>query len=486
MSVRQERFQGPDGRMHTSPTWRIEFRDHLDTRRRISAFTNKRMSEEMERRLLELVSVRSTGATPSADLRRWCEGLKPKWRKKLAAWDLLDARQVAGAAALSTHLDAWSDHLAAKGTKDASRKLTVGRARRTFIACGFGALPEIRAAAIAQHLRELREKSDGISVQTANHYVRAVKQFTAWALRSGLVTTDPLVSLSRQGNAERDRRLERRALSQSELERLVTAALDAPTRHGLTGAERALVYSLVSTTGLRRNEVITLHVGDLDVRDPSNAAVIVRASNAKNGRAARQPLPESVAVGLRALTADRSGPESVFGLSKHWRAADMLRDDLADAGIPFVDDVGRRADFHALRVTFCTNLARSGVALAVAQRLMRHSDPSLTSNVYSVLSPGDQRAAVDALPETNLGSYLGSTAHQQGDALGQPGTVLASNLASPAGLEPATYGLGNRRSIQLSYGDAVRGGSSVERRVGAGEFRMWACTAEVGARTASG
>ena len=36
-------------------------------------------------------------------------------------------------------------------------------------------------------------------------------------------------------------------------------------------------------------------------------------------------------------------------------------------------------DFHALRATFATSLARADVPLVQAQRLMRHSDPRLTS-----------------------------------------------------------------------------------------------------------
>jgi len=42
-------------------------------------------------------------------------------------------------------------------------------------------------------------------------------------------------------------------------------------------------------------------------------------------------------------------------------------------------------DFHALRATFATSLARADVPLTQTQRLMRHSDPKLTANVYTDL-----------------------------------------------------------------------------------------------------
>lgn len=54
-------------------------------------------------------------------------------------------------------------------------------------------------------------------------------------------------------------------------------------------------------------------------------------------------------------------------------------------------------DFHALRHTFATLLAESGASLVVAQRLMRHSDPSLTSGVYTHVSDAMGRGAVDGL-----------------------------------------------------------------------------------------
>jgi integrase len=63
-----------------------------------------------------------------------------------------------------------------------------------------------------------------------------------------------------------------------------------------------------------------------------------------------------------------------------------------------VNDQGHVVDFHALRMTFITNLTRSGAAPKTAQLLARHSDINLTMNTYTMLGVMDQAAAVEALP----------------------------------------------------------------------------------------
>ena len=57
-----------------------------------------------------------------------------------------------------------------------------------------------------------------------------------------------------------------------------------------------------------------------------------------------------------------------------------------------------RLDRHALRHTFITRMARSGVTPKVAQALARHSTINLTMNTYTKLGVSDQAAAVEALP----------------------------------------------------------------------------------------
>ena len=64
----------------------------------------------------------------------------------------------------------------------------------------------------------------------------------------------------------------------------------------------------------------------------------------------------------------------------------------------------RPVRFHALRHTTATLLLKAGVPLATVQRILRHSDPSITAEVYGHLDLDDMRAGInrlriEALPE---------------------------------------------------------------------------------------
>jgi len=75
-----------------------------------------------------------------------------------------------------------------------------------------------------------------------------------------------------------------------------------------------------------------------------------------------------------------------------------LKKDLSKAGIVFIDESGRRLDFHALRNTFCTLLAVNHVDFIEASHLMRHSDPKLTMKIYTDASQLDLGSSLDRLP----------------------------------------------------------------------------------------
>jgi hypothetical protein len=83
--------------------------------------------------------------------------------------------------------------------------------------------------------------------------------------------------------------------------------------------------------------------------------------------------------------------------------AKMLRVDLKAAGIPYKDDQSHYADFHALRHSFITNLANSGVHPKTAQALARHSSITLTMDRYTHSALESQAEAVSLLPDMSNG-----------------------------------------------------------------------------------
>ncbi|MCE9635767.1 MAG: site-specific integrase [Planctomycetes bacterium] len=388
-----------------SPTWWIQFRDHKDVRRKIRGLADRRSTEAMEEKLKHLVHARASATPPSSDIRRWCDALPVRTRETLARFDLLDRKQLAAAAPLAVHIDAWQEHLAAKGTGRPQKMRTRSNTQRVIEACGFRTFADIDPTRVERYLRDRRERGVGkrapMSARTSNGYLQAIREFLGWAIRSGLIAEDPLRGL-RPLNAELDRRRERRALTADELRALLAATESAPPYRAVTGHKRAVLYRVAAETGLRLGELRALVVADVDLTDIDRASIRVRATNAKNRREARLPLRAGTAAAVRDYIGKALPMARVFELYRWWPAATVIRDYLALAGIAYRDDAGRVVDFHSLRVTFATNLARSRVPLQLAQRLMRHSDPRLTSSIYTVLNSDDEREAVAALPDLDV------------------------------------------------------------------------------------
>jgi site-specific recombinase XerD len=74
----------------------------------------------------------------------------------------------------------------------------------------------------------------------------------------------------------------------------------------------------------------------------------------------------------------------------------MIRVDLATAKIEPETAEGV-INFHSLRVSYCTALARAGVPPTTTQKLMPHSDIKLTLETYTKFTSDGLTDAVDEL-----------------------------------------------------------------------------------------
>ncbi len=153
-------------------------------------------------------------------------------------------------------------------------------------------------------------------------------------------------------------------------------------------------------TGFRANEIRNLTVSSFDFE---NRTVSLPGKSTKNKREACIPLRADTAVMLKELFKNKLPQTAAFKLPSKYNMANMLRADLANAGIE-IDPERGQVCFHSLRHSFGTMLAASGVHPKVAQELMRHSDINLTMSRYSHVLSDATAQAVEALPNLSIDS----------------------------------------------------------------------------------
>jgi len=118
----------------------------------------------------------------------------------------------------------------------------------------------------------------------------------------------------------------------------------------------------------------------------------------------------------------------------------MLKKDLANAGIAYVDDAGLFADFHAPRHTTGSLLTASGVHPKVAQSIMRHGDVNLTMSLYTHTLRGQESDAVKSLPDLSMPSKESMRATGTDGRAVDPGSIAYNKLTKtsyPDGPQPS-------------------------------------------------
>ena len=122
--------------------------------------------------------------------------------------------------ALAEHLADFELALLAKGATVKQSLQVASRCRKVIDACGFKKLADLLPSAVANDLRERRQKRLGTA--TSNGYLKAVKSFANWLVKDRRMPSNPFTHLSKL-NERVDIRHERRALTQKELGGLIAA-----------------------------------------------------------------------------------------------------------------------------------------------------------------------------------------------------------------------------------------------------------------------
>ena len=251
--------------------------------------------------------------------------------------------------------------------------------------CGLEALslPVLRSWLGAQ-------AAGGVARTTLARRTSAVKTFTAWATRRGLLTTDPA---SRLQVPKAKRTLPAVLRQDQALAAMAAAGLGAEQRDPIALRDR-LIVELLYATGIRVSELCGLDVDDVDTG--RNLLRVLGKGNKQRtvpfGRPALAAIKDWLADGRPHLVVSDSGPGLLLG-PRGRRLDPRQARTVVHQTVGAVDgapDIGP----HGLRHSAATHLLEGGADLRVVQELLGHSTLA-TTQLYTHVSVARLRAVHD-------------------------------------------------------------------------------------------
>lgn len=296
-------------------------------------------------------------------------------------------------AAAQTILDEYAEHLALeRGRSEHTRRAYLADLRSLFAFLDERAplsgldglnLPLLRAWLAAQ-------AAGGAARTTLARRTSAVKTFTAWATRRGLLAADPAARLQ----VPKARRTLPAVLRQDQaLAAMAAADLGAQQRDPLALRDK-LIVEMLYATGIRVSELCGLDVDDVDT-GRRLLRVLGKGNKQRTvpfGGPALKALEAWLREGRPELAVDGSGPALLLG-PRGRRLDPRQARTVVHQTVSAVDgapDMGP----HGLRHSAATHLLEGGADLRVVQEILGHSSLA-TTQLYTHVTVARLRAVHD-------------------------------------------------------------------------------------------
>jgi len=396
MRIYKPTYKDRDGKKRKTAKWYCDFSDHNQLRHKIPAFADKRLSEGLGRNIEALANGRIAGLEPDVKLNQWIETLPDSLLKKFVSWGLINGQRAEITKPLTEHISDYIKILEAKGVTRDSVVRTRNRLKKIISDCRFYYFRDITQSAVEIYSGKL--KKDGYGSTSRGHYLDTLKTFLNWAEQDQRIVKNPIAKM---GKPDRDSEL-KGVLNPEQFVKLIKTTFEMNVFIGRnTGQERAVLYVLAGTTGLRRKELLNLTWDDINLL-VDNPFVRVKASDAKNDKEALQPIPPitvSLLAALKAHIKPKDADRVFVSFNRSINTAELIRADLAAAEIDLIDKDGNEICFNSLRNSYISFLANSNIPPKIVQKLARHSDPRLTFNTYARTFEDAEQKAISFLPK---------------------------------------------------------------------------------------
>ena len=251
-----------------------------------------------------------------------------------------------------------------------------------FLSLGTDATPEqLRDVLTQRAVRSwlARTLADGGARSTIARHTAAIRNFTSWAMREGILASDPAALLS---SPRADQRLPS-PLDESDARALLNTARDEAAAGGASQIRNWAILELTYACGLRVSEVCALDISSLN-REALTVRVVGKGNKERvvpYGPPAADALDHWLVRGRPQLAGERSGHALFLG-DKGGRidprvVRSMVHKTAARAG---VHDIAP----HGLRHSTATHLLQGGADLRAVQEMLGHSSLSTTQRYTHV------------------------------------------------------------------------------------------------------